>query len=65
MKIKGVFQTKLLMMMRIVAPLAFIMALLLGSIAWSSGSYGLVTLNSFLAGVNAVLTWVEWCVFEI
>jgi hypothetical protein len=64
-KVEGQAQTVLLMSLRIGAPLAFLVAVLLGSLSWSNGSYGLVAINSFLAGVNAVLTWVEWRVFEV
>jgi hypothetical protein len=65
MKINNPTFRRTVVALRIGAPMAFVCAICLGSLAWSNGSYGLVTINAFLAGVSAVLTWVEWQVFEI
>ncbi len=51
--------------MRVACPLAFLAAVFLGSSAWLHGQYGLVAINAFLAGVNAVLTWLQWSWFKI
>lgn len=51
--------------LRIAAPLMLVACLLVGSWAWAHGNYALVAINAFLAGVNLVLTWIEWWVFEL
>lgn len=51
--------------MRIACPAAVLAAAILGSWAWSRDQYALVAINAFLAGVNAVLTWIQWRWFKI
>lgn len=56
---------RLLHFMRIACPLAFLAAVTLGSLAaWTSGNPALVAINAFLAGVNLVLTLINWFWFK-
>jgi hypothetical protein len=51
--------------MRIACPLALFAAIALGARAWSQEHYGLVAINAFIAGVNSMLTWIQWRWFKI
>lgn len=46
--------------LRICAPLALAACILVGALAWTNGKYVSVAVNSFLAGINLMLTWIEW-----
>lgn len=50
--------------MRLACPSVLIGALICGSIAWHLELYKLVAINAFLAGVNTMLTWIEWRIFK-
>lgn len=51
--------------MRIACPAVLIAAVLSGSWAWSQCRYELVVIDAFLAGINVMLTWIQWGVFKI
>jgi branched-subunit amino acid transport protein len=51
--------------MRGACPAALLAAVFLGSLAWSHGRYELVAVNAYIAGVNSVLTWIQWRWFKI
>lgn len=46
--------------MRIACPLAMVAALVVAAFAWSRGLYFTFGIDLFLAGINLVLTWVQW-----
>jgi hypothetical protein len=50
--------------MRIACPLVFLAAVVLGIICWWLESYSLVAVNALIAGINLILSWVQWRVFE-
>lgn len=50
--------------MRVACPSALLMATILGSWGWSRGQYELVAVNAYIAGVNSVLTWIQWRWFK-
>lgn len=50
--------------MRVACPLALIASITLGAIAWRQGLYELAAVNAFLAGVNAMLTSIQWFWFK-
>lgn len=52
-------------LMRMVCPLALLASIVLGCWAWTVGNYGLVAIDAFLAGVNTMLTWINWQWFRI
>lgn len=52
-------------LMRVVCPCALVLVIVVGVLAWSSGLYNLVAINAFLAGVNSMLTWINWRLFSL
>lgn len=56
-------QIRLLRAMRVLAPVAFCLAVGLTVASWVGGHRELAIVDALLAGANAVLTYIEWCVF--
>lgn len=56
--------SKSVRMMRIACPLALVAAVFLAYFAFDRGSYKMMAVDAFCAGVTAVLTWVQWCWFK-
>lgn len=52
-------------LMRIACQIAFVAAIIIGIFAWRSERYEIAMVDAFLAGVNLMLTWIQWRVFKI
>jgi hypothetical protein len=50
----------LLVVARIICPLAAIAAIIVGFFAWKMGQYGLAAIDTCLAAVNLVLSYINW-----
>lgn len=51
--------------MRVICPIVMTVAIGLGTVAWFQQQYLLVAVDAFLVGVNLMLTWIQWKVFEL
>lgn len=51
--------------MRVLCPLTLAACILNGWFAWHHGLYGFACFNAFLAGVNLILTDIEWRWFKL
>ena len=49
--------------LRWASPLLFLLAVATGLWAFSIGNYGIAAVNAFLAGCNAILSWVHFAFY--
>lgn len=50
--------------MRIASPLTALACIVVGGFAWARGLYFLAVVDAFLLGVNVMLTWAQWFIFQ-
>lgn len=51
--------------LRIACPALMVSAIVTGGLAWHLKFYDLAVVNAFLVGINAMLTWINWEIFEL
>lgn len=56
-------QIRLLWLLRIGAPLAFVLACVAAWLACRSGNYAMLVIDILLVGLNSAMTYIEWFVF--
>lgn len=51
--------------LRVLSPVMMAFGAAAGTLAWSRGNYGFACVHAFLFGVNMVLAWIHWKIFQL